>query len=310
MSNRDDDFEFGDLFGDEDDLRGGDDRDELSFDDEFDLGEDEGLGDDDLFDELDEGDDEFLLEEEGEEETAGGTSRTFVMLAVAMIVLFVAGLGVLVLLLLREDEPTSLELTATQIVAFNATQEEFLRQTQTAAPLTEVARQTQVAADATATAEAESANATGTRLAEDAAASETAAFFAAETERFQVTPTLDPFQITQTFQAGQALTEIAGPTDTPSGPPAPSTPSDVSDVELTATALAAILSGPTPTREDEIGGPATQVTGPPTTTTPGDVLPETGLLDGQNMGMMMLVAFALVGAIFGARWLRTANNRR
>jgi hypothetical protein len=61
----------------------------------------------------------------------GGTSRTFVLLAVLMILMFVAGLALVAALVLRPTGPSDAELTATRVVQLNSTVEAQIAQTQT-----------------------------------------------------------------------------------------------------------------------------------------------------------------------------------
>lgn len=150
MGRRDDEFDFDDFeFDDEEnDLRGGvgDTEDFSDFDDfdsdldmsedfDVDLGED--IGEDFDFEEIDEG-------------TGSGTSRTFIILAGVMIVLFVVGLIAVVILATRPTGPTDVELTITARVAFNSTQEAFATATQEANQILFMT-QTQQAAEAMVT---------------------------------------------------------------------------------------------------------------------------------------------------------------
>ncbi|MBK8024567.1 MAG: hypothetical protein IPK19_24845 [Chloroflexi bacterium] len=115
MSNRRDDFSFDDsddFFNDDSDPFG-------DFDD--DSGVTGGLGDTIVEDMPD-------LEEEPD---SGGSNRTFVVLAVLLILLFVVGLGVILFLATRDSGPTPVELTSTSIAATNAQVVAFLAETAT-----------------------------------------------------------------------------------------------------------------------------------------------------------------------------------
>ena len=114
MSTRnDDDFNFDDdLFGTEPTPVTDDD---LNFDDDplTDVG---GLNDE-----------EFNFEDETE---GGRTNRTFVVLAIIIILLFIAGVAAIVLFALNRG-PTTIDMTSTQIAVINSTQQAFLAATQT-----------------------------------------------------------------------------------------------------------------------------------------------------------------------------------
>lgn len=308
-----DDFDFDDdLFGDEDELRGGfdDDDSDISFDDDFSDDSDLEIGD---FDDLDEIDEDFLMEEGG---GGSGPNRTFVMLAGAMIVMFVFGLIAVVILATRDTGPTAIEITRQFIETDNARQAAFLVQTQTQAPLDAAASETAQAllnAEATATAEFNQTQqafliqtqtqapldqaATATQFVLDATATAQAEIFA------NATASAEALSPAQTDEPG----DVSSPTP-PSGQQFTG-----SDVALTATALAAILQTPaqvgpeaTPTRE--VGG----VFIPGTTGGTGVSMPDTGLFDDVNsergMGIALLAAAGLLGIIFGARRLRSMNN--
>lgn len=114
MSTRnDDDFSFDDdLFGTEPVPATDDD---LNFDDDplADVG---GLNDE-----------EFNFEDDTD---GGRTNRTFVVLAVIIILLFIAGVAGIVLFALNRG-PTSTDMTSTRIADINSTQQAFLEATQT-----------------------------------------------------------------------------------------------------------------------------------------------------------------------------------
>jgi uncharacterized protein YraI len=157
--NFDDDFSFDDDNGDQ--LRGGVGGDE---DDLGDFTFDDDLGTTDDFEDIELGDEggDFTFDEDEElvaEEDAGGRSnRTFILLAGVMIVLFLAGLVAVIILATRES-PADVSATQTSafVIAFNATQQRFFEETQTAVAIfatneaaTINANATNVAATATA----------------------------------------------------------------------------------------------------------------------------------------------------------------
>lgn len=133
MSNRPpDDFRF-------------DDDDDFPFDNDDDTSFDGGLGDD--FDE-----DLPALEEE-EEPGGRGPSRTFIVIAALMIILFLVAIVALIFLANRDTGPTPFEITSTAIAQINATTiaQGFETQTQAANLLL---TETQIAFNATLTAQA------------------------------------------------------------------------------------------------------------------------------------------------------------
>ncbi|MCU0475075.1 MAG: hypothetical protein MUC99_03005 [Anaerolineae bacterium] len=267
MSNRtdnDNDFQF-----DEEDLFGSRGRNPQTTDDT------QGL---DLDNNLDLPDDYLNFEEDPAAQERRGPSRAFIVLAVIIILLFLVGLGGIIFLATRNTGPTERDLTATQIVQLNATQEAFLAATNT---------QSAVNLDATATAEILGQTATVEAVASSTAAAEfaqtqvaveatqTAEAIPTETPEPSITPTLDAAgeaiaaeqtfaalppvaQITAqvqtqeaqaiiaqaTAEAGTAValqTEAALQPPTATGAAGPSF-GDVSDVLQTATALSLTLS--------------------------------------------------------------------
>ncbi len=146
MTNRPNDFNFDeDPFGDDNPFNGNgngnghdnppDDFNEFNFDDfdeapvpEFDFSDDETALPPGLGDNLDS--DMPTLEEDLD---SGGTSRTFILLALLMVLLFLGGLALVIVLVLRPTGPTDAELTATQVVMLNQTVEAQFAQTQTQA---------------------------------------------------------------------------------------------------------------------------------------------------------------------------------
>jgi hypothetical protein len=293
----------------------GDDNDDFSFDDDFNP---ENGGDSDFnFDEMggpgdQEGgfgfDDEEMppLEEDAGAGGPRGPNRTFVVLAVVMIILFILGLGAVVLIsALNSSNQTPIDETRSAIETINANTVAQLVQTQTAAPLialTGTQEALQIALAQTQTASAPTATPIQPT--------------ATPTASLTPTPPLDETQLAattiaqQTQQAGQvalALTQTAL-----FASPTPGQPS-VSDVALTATALVLLLQPPgqgggeVPTQE-VIGG-QTPIGPIPT------ALPQTGFFDdlaagNANIGLIALLALGLVGVIGVSRYLRTANNSR
>lgn len=131
MSDRDDNFNFDDDFFESD-------RDnEISFDD------DEPIINTDY-------DDEDMPEIDDAPE--GGTNRTFVILAGLMILLFVIGIGVIVVIATRPTGPNDLELTATAVVYENATIQAYYNATVTQDMVNMQLTQTALAASPTPTA--------------------------------------------------------------------------------------------------------------------------------------------------------------
>ena len=298
MSNRDDEFDFDDdLFGDDEDESG--DEGVFGFDDDEEIDDIDSLGD---FDDVD---DDLLLDDE---EESSGPNRTFIVLALAMILLFIVGLAVLFLALTRDTGPSEFEMTEEAIIAFNNTQQAFLEMTQTQAPLDAIATQTQAAIDAEAT---EVAAVLATQAAEEILALTAAAEFDATQTAAAATPTPNELAVLQTQQAENltataAALEMPEPEETPDVRP----PVTGADAAMTATAIAEILLSvdATPTPEIAIGGPDE-----PAPTAPPVALPDTGLFDdfsGNQLGLLMLAFVGLVGVIFGARRLRSANHRR
>jgi hypothetical protein len=125
MSNRNNDNDFN--FDDDDDLFG--DRNTV---DDFDFGDDDSDFPSPLADEFALDDDTPDFDEEQEER---GPNRTFVFLAILMILMFVIGLGAVLFLATRPTGPNDAELTGTFVVQFNETQRAYLEQTQTQSAL-------------------------------------------------------------------------------------------------------------------------------------------------------------------------------
>jgi cytoskeletal protein RodZ len=331
---RDDDFFNDDDFSFDDDLRSdfGDDDDFFNDDDFSDFDEPAASADnnefgfdDDEFDEIedidfDEEDDDFFDDEDLEEES--GPSGVFLFLAGIMIILLIAAIGlVLFLALTGEDEITPFESTSTAIAQANET-----TQAQIVAGETEAAisGETETAVAAVSIAETDTA---ATEQAISAQATETAEAFnlnATETQSvLDITSTAEAEEVsgiqqTQTAVAAQLTADaqvVVPPEETEE--PVPTEPGagvgGPSDIDATATALREVFLSLTPGEgEFGTGGEATA-----TPERPGAVptaLPDTGLFDGDSsnggLGVIALLAFGLVGMIFGARTLRAANNRQ
>lgn len=305
-----DDFEFGDdPFGDEEDF--GDNA--FAGEDDFDFGGDEFNELDDI--EYGEVDDDFF---DDEDTSGGGPNKTFVFLAGLLVLVFIAGLVIVVFLALRDTGPTPIQQTSTAITNLNNTQVAFLSETETQAVEDAILAETQAVLDAEATQEAEIAGATATAEAEmfemqtmEAELEQTAIV------QTQTAEAPDPIALLQTEQAADALTQEALLDDDENDvdePIDPDPPVGIGDVALTSTALAETFLTLTPPAVDPADATPTQEIGGPFAPTPPPTLPDTGLFDdlsgGENMGLIMLIAFGLVGVIFGARRLRARNERR
>lgn len=344
----DDDFSLDDLRDDDDDLSGFDDfdfedagDDDLGgFDDfsdsatsvdDFDFGSDDDdlFADDDVDDDLgafEDYDDGFFTEDEREE---SGTSRTFVLLAILMLVFFLIGIGLVLFLVLNDDSDSDAQatelafqvtfdarLTENALVEQQALQTEVANQTQVVVDqtnqasiaMTDVAQQTQVVLDQTLAVEQATADAQATIDAQP-----TATPLVDLTAQAGIDMLTEQAQSTE--QALQLTEDARNATPTDMGT---SEAPDADSVAMTATALAQLLTSPTPsagdvtpTQEgDGTTGVATIVPGG--TGQGGGQLPETGLsvdFGSDDLPLIALVAFGLVGIIFGARQLRTRNNQ-
>lgn len=331
---------FDDLFNDDDDEDGFDnllgDEEENGFDDsdydndsDYDDGDFDDLDDDFDVDELDDlnggdlDDDDFADMPE-----SGGLSRTAMLLFVGMMLISIVGIGAVLLLALTKDSgPSPFEQTSTAIAIENAGTLAAFEATQTQQPI-----------DQTTTADAELvAEMFATQAAFETAAFETAtaeyamtvaaAYAMTATAEAMVTEVVEG--TTTPYDAGDILATqnaqmtmdveattaagAGGDVETPTREV--QTPVGASDVALTATAITAALQTPisvgTPT-ETPIGGPDGQVVVSPTPRPV--VVPHTGLFDditgGTGFGMIALVAFGLVGLVFGARTLRLTHRKQ
>lgn len=268
------------------------DFDDFNFDDDLGANQDDF---DDLSPSFDEEPGEDLPdlgdEELPEEQQRQGPSRTFIILAAIMIILFVIGLVAVIFLATRPQGPTDFDLTATAIVEANAT----------------------TFANATLTQDAVIAfAATGTA---DALATDTPTPRPTFTPTFTPTtePTLDPTEAAAAANAtGTQVALEAAQTAAAEQTNIALTPQQVGveAVAQTATALAALF-GQQPTEVADLGqggGEIPTQEGQPRPT----ALPDTGLLDdivggGSNsIGLLVLLGFGLVGVIMISRRLRAA----
>jgi len=280
----DDDFNFDDDDFKFDDKPNGD---AFKFDDDapdidLDDGKDTGFG----F----ESDDMPELNEEGTPPQR--TNRTFIYIAVLMVILFLVGLVAVLFLATRPTGPTPGQLTTTAIVGTNQAVEIFLQQTGTAA--------VQIAQVQTLTAQAPTA--TPTR---EPTITPT-----------PITPTPLPPTLDETQAAANVLLTQAADQATQTAAAFLVTPTvvapDTDAVAATGTALAILLGQ---------GGGATEVAGgviaTPTIEGGGVVvnptqLPNTGFFDdvgaGSNVGLIALMALGLFGVIGVSRVVRASNK--
>lgn len=248
--------------------------------------------------------------EEDDGDSGGGVSRTFIVIAGILILLFVLGLAGVLFIATQNNGPTDIDMTATSIVATNQSVETVVAQRATDSVL-EATRQAEIA-NQTATAEFINNQAAGTATAEFL--TQEANLAATQTAASNATPTLDPTQ--QAFFDLQTQTAVAAEATanfllTPATQP-PTQEINAEGVSLTATALAELLAPPTADPGIGGGGVPTQEV----LQTPGIIptaLPETGFFDdlatsGGGMGALALMAVGLVGVIFLSRRLRTATK--
>jgi len=182
MSNRPNDF-------DDDDFRFDADDDDFRFDADDDVDFDGGLGDD--FD----ADLPALDDDDTTDGESRGPSRTFILIAAVMIILFIVAIGALVFIS-RDTGPSPFELTSTAIANQNATviAQGLETSTQSAVLLL---TETQIAIESTLTAQAPTATPTPS-----------------PSPSPTVPPTIDPTQIAATqiaLSTSQALTQQALP---------------------------------------------------------------------------------------------------
>jgi len=240
-----DDDENGDDFGGDD--LGGDDLGDFDFDsldDDLggtgDFGDDFGFGDDDdiRFDDFDDTAD------------AGGSNRTFIIIAAIFVIILLLGFGLIVALVLNQG-PSDIELTTTAIVQANETTDALANQTLTQSALDAQATQTVMAFTDTPTPSLTPSN-TPTPT-EDAAAiaqmTETSVALNLEATQVYLTrdallsdPNADPTLIYEATVESLAQTVIA-PTlfaqQTQSAPQPPANPTQVIEQTLDAIAVQA-----------------------------------------------------------------------
>lgn len=305
MSNRNDDFDFGDdLFGDEDDLFGRrserEDDSSMKFDDFADDADFENgieLPDDDV---------DFDNDEERERR---GPNRAFIFIAVLFLIILLGGFALLAFVILGGRGPSDIDITRTAIAQINSTTEALALATQAAATVQAELTQTALAfsptpsitpsptATSTPTIDAEATNqfiAGMTATAEEnarstavAARNATATQIAINAAEAQQTP----------GENGQGGGDDATPT------PESGIPS-LNAVQQTATALAELFSQQ-PTQVVVTPGPGIVPTQP-------GALPDSGLFDdlaGGNPSLLFLAAFGLLGVIFVTRRLRSGNRK-
>jgi hypothetical protein len=287
--------------------------------------DDTSFNDFDEFGDFDEIEDDFTVEDEAQAEASGGPSRTFIILAALLVLLFLAGLVVVVILATRPKGLTEIQIQSTQIalengqtvVAFNATNTAKaidVTQTFEAVGTQSVLTAT---ANANATLEAGTLQAMSLQETESAQTREAQGIFETQTAEFiltqgALTPTFDfnaqqadILAATQTAQANNinaTLTAIAGTN-------LPQQNTGIGDVALTATAIAlALRNQPTQEAANPTGGAIIS------TPIPTPDMPTSGLFDdfsgGGNMALLAFMAFGLIGIIFGARVLRENTNRK
>jgi len=263
------------------------DRDELFRDSSFD--DEEPFSDEDLWPEAEEAGESNLRSELGDEErdvpefgeeleeegrrTILGMNRTFVIIGAVIVLILCVGIGALLVYIQATAGPSDVELTVTAVYATNTFVAYALELTET---------QNAVNANLTATADAWTDTPT-------------------PTPTFTATPSPSP-----TVELATQVPIFMTPT-----PDLSAGGLSASAIELTATALAAILRGGTPTPEEGVpGGFVTVTPGAVVTVT---ALPSTGLFDGafaggQGVNGLLTAAVAALGlgvVIVVARRLRT-----
>lgn len=278
MSNKPSNFDDDDFKFDDDDFK---------FDDDNDLDFDRGLGD-----EL--RDDELPPLDEGEERERRGPSRTFVIIAVLMILLFVGALVFLVFLIANQGlQPAQQTATAASgtIIAANATT--FAQATETAAALIILQQtQTQEALFLTQTAQAPSPTSTVTLA-----------------PTVTPTATMDLTVAAEFALLTQAALDLTASAQPPTPTPSPTTGgvTSLEAVAQTATALAGLL---VPTVEQGAFPTPTAEGGAPLPT----ALPNTGLFDdlatgSASPGVLALMVVGLLGLIVASRRLRASVSK-
>lgn len=321
----DDDFEFDDFDFDEpadNTISGGFDEDN----DDFSFGDDDSIDLDDI-DALSGFDDSEDLRFDNEEERSSGPNRTFILLAVLMLLTFLCAIGLIVFLATRPTGPSPEALQATQIAMENeqtmvaATEQAIERQTivavtQAALELeqTQTAIALQTLIPITQTAEAELANQEATIVALTEIALSSTPTPLEGGINLLATQTAQVENMTLTAQATMLTLAPEEPTNTP--PPAIQ-PLSHEEAALTATAIAQALRGGIPTPTPDAGDTGTGVITDGTSGTPVprptqvSELPETGLFDDMTSDsgilMALLMGLGLIALIAISRTVRVTN---
>lgn len=294
MSGNRNDFDFDDDF--------------FQDDDQFEFGGDEadlpaGLGDE--FDE-----DMPFIEEEPDERSGG--SRTFVVLAILMILLFIGGLALVLFLILRPPAITDVQLTSTQVVLLNMTVEAQLAGTQTLAREFEIMTLT-----AAAFTDTPSPTATDTPVTRPPTVTPTGTL-----DLTEMAATQNALNLAQTATA-IALASLASPTPdltltaqgfSPTPSPTVQVTSALEAVNQTATAIAGAFLTATAQAAGTAVVPVTSAVTPGFTPV-ATALPDTGLFDtiatggSEGVGLLALAVVGLAGVIFLSRRVRTMNAK-
>jgi hypothetical protein len=221
----------------------------------------------------------------------GGVSRTFIIIAGVMILLFVLGLGAVVLISLNDNQLTEFDQKSTEIAQLNATTAANALLTETAKAI-DAQTQTAIALTPQATATLPPTN-------------------TVEIPTITPTPTEDATQAFANALLTQQANELTLTAQFLLTPQATNTVGFTQgDVELTATALALLLA-PGTQQPTLVAGVPTQEGVPGVLPTQ---LPQTGFFDdlaagNANVGLIALMALGLVGVILVSRRVRTATNK-
>lgn len=304
MSNRNDDFDFGDdLFGDEDDLFGRrserEDDSSMKFDDFADDADFENgieLPDDDV---------DFDNDEERERR---GPNRAFIFIAVLFLIILLGGFALLAFVILGGRGPSDIDITRTAIAQINATTEALALATQAAATVQAELTQTALAFSPTPSI-TPSPTATSTPTIDAEATNQFIAGMTATAEENARSTAVAARNATATQIAINAgAQQTPGENGQGGGDDATPTPESgipsLNAVQQTATALAELFSQQ-PTQAVVTPGPGVVPTQP-------TALPDSGLFDdlaGGNPSLLFLAAFGLLGVIFVTRRLRSGNRK-